>query len=205
MLVQVEEELAIIILVPRKLRIDGHFLDASMPQELFLQAVSPISQFVVIVSIHLHPETTGTFPHVVAESLVLQTIDTPASASQLQCLADDIGFQGIGESAMLMFLGEIHLDGSATGTMDGSLELLDFLELREIGFHLLHQYVHLFQSRSVGHGSRNGKHRFSFVPIEIRTGIDLVHKEAQATAQCLIDNRLHLFLISRIVEHFVVP
>ena len=204
MLVQVQEEFAIIILVPREFRVDGYFLDSAMPQQLFFQLLAPISQFIVIISVHLHPEATRTLTDIVTEALVLQAKDSPTTTTQVQCLADDIRLQGIRESAILMLLGEIYLNSSPTGTIDGSLELLDFLELRQIRFHLLHQYIHLFQSTSVRQGSRNGKHRFAFVPIEVTARIDLINKKTQASAQCLVHDRLHLLLVSRIVEHLII-
>src|SRR5699024_11959023 len=107
------------------------------------QPLRPIRKFVVMIPLQFHTESAGTLTHIVTESLILQTIYAPATASQSQCLTDYISFQSIRESAPLIFFCKINLNISLTRIIDIRLKLPNFLEIAQISFHPLYQHIHL--------------------------------------------------------------
>ena len=77
--VQVEVEFLVIVFPPGEFRVDQHLLDAAMGEQLGFQPFGPFVQFIVVITIHLDTERAGAFPYVVAEPLVLQAVNLPAS------------------------------------------------------------------------------------------------------------------------------
>lgn len=203
-LVELQEKLAVIIFPVRKFGVDRHLFDTAVGKQELLHLVRPMIQFVVIVAIHLYPETAGRLADVVAESLILQPVHAPASAAQRQCLAYDIRFQYVWETAVLVLLLEKDLDGSMTGIVYGCLELSDLLKLTQKSLHPFYQRVHLLQRASVGQRGVYRQHHFTLVAPEIAAVIYFLYEQAQGSAQCLVDYRLHVLAVSGIVEHLVI-
>ena len=194
--VEVKVELLIIVFPIREIRVYYNFLDPSVSQQFGFQLLSPFIQFIVIVSIHLHLERTGSLTHIITEPLILQTVYPPTASTQLQGFADNICFQCIGETAILMLFGKIDINITTTGTVHRSLELFDFLKLTQINLHLFNQFIHLLQRTAVRKIGMNIQYHF-FVPGEITAFVYLLDKQAQTASQCFVHNRFHFFFVSR--------
>ena len=104
-----------------------------------------------------------------------------------------------------MLLPEVNLDAGPARVVDGSLELLDFLELGQVGLHLLHQHVHLLQRTAVGQGGGDRQDHLPLVAVEVTAVVHLLHEQAQAAAQHLVGHRLHLLFVRGRAEDLVVP
>ena len=202
--VQIKIELLIIVFPIREIRIDDDFLDPSVGQQLGFQLFSPLVQFIIIVSVHLHLKRTGSLTNIITDPLILQAVYTPATSTQLQGLTDNVGFQCIGETAILMLFGKIDIDITPTGIVYRGLELLNFFKLAQIDFHLLDQFVHLLQRTAVRKIGIYIQHDF-FVPGKIAAVVYLLDKQAQTTSQCFVDYRLDLLFVSGRSQGFVVP
>ena len=83
------------------------------------------------------------------------------------------------------------------------MKLFDFLKAAQIGFHALHQRIHLFKRAAIGQIGIGVKHHF-FVAGEIAALVHLLHKEAQTASQSLVYNRFHRLLISRRTENLII-
>ena len=203
LLVQVEVEFLIVILPPGELRIDEHFLDTPVRQQLGLQLLRPLIEFVVVVAVHPDAVGAGTLADVITEPLVLQSVDAPAAASQFQCLAYHIGFQCIGETAVPGFLLEINLHTGTPGAVDGSMKLPDFLEPAEVGLHTFHQSVHLLEGAAIGKVGVGIEHHL-LITGEVTAFVHLLYEKPQAAAQRLVHNGFHRLLIGIRTEYLIV-
>ena len=77
-----------------------------------------------------------------------------------------------------MLLLEIDTDTGTAGIVNGSMELLDFLETAEISLHTFHQSIHLLQSTTIRQIGIGIQHYF-LVTGEVTALIDFLHKKAQ--------------------------
>lgn len=203
LLVQVEVEFLIVILPPGELRIDEHFLDTPVRQQLGLQLLRPLIEFVVVVAVHPDAVGAGTLADVITEPLVLQSVDAPAAASQFQCLAYHIGFQCIGKTAVPGFLLKINLHTGTPGAVNGSMKLPDFLEPAEVGLHTFHQSVHLLEGAAIGKVGVGIEHHL-LITGEVTAFVHLLYEKPQAAAQRLVHNGFHRLLIGIRTEYLIV-
>ena len=148
-----------------------------MGEQLGFQLFGPFVQLVVVVTIHHDTERTGSFAYIVAESLVLQTVDLPAPPPQFKCFADDFAFQCVRETAPFTLFRKIDADTGLACAVDVCLELSYFFEGAEIGFHPAHQGIHLWQGRPVRERCADRQDRF-FVAGEVTSFINFLYEQA---------------------------
>ena len=106
---------------------------------------------------------------------------------------------------MTVFFFEIYLNTCPAGTVDGSLKLLDLLELTQKGFHLTNQHIHLLKRTSVGKRGIDVKHHLTLVTVKVTSIVYLLGEQTQRTAQHLIYNGFHIFLIGIVIKNRIIP
>ena len=189
LLVEVEVKLLVVVFPPRELGADLHLLDAPVGEQLLAQLPRPLVQLVVVVAVHYDAERAGVLAHVVAEPLVHQSPHAPASAAQLQRLADDAALERVREAAPLALAGEVDVDKRLAGVVDTRLELADFLVRAQVALHAADEVVHLFEGRPVGHRGADAEHGL-LAAGEIAALVHFLDEEAQRAAQRLVDDGL---------------
>ena len=191
------------VVSPSDLPVNPRIAHALVFRYLLYDVLRITVQLIVIVAGERDPVRLIARIDVIVEPVLVDPVDSPCSSAVVDGLADYRIFQEKRKTGMLRIFLKRNFDRTVVVPVNTRLEHVDLVELAQEVFHHLHDIVELLHGTSFRHRRSDAQRRPLRLPVIISSR-HVLHKEPQAPAERLLDDRLHVFLIPYAADRLVI-